>query len=499
MHDATILWVEDYNRQQVSLSLSQEAAGGFAKEMGFASIFEMTDNELDEELFMPGSNGDPAPVDRAPILYYSGHGTENGPLLNDGNVAEFQEIVLGKGALSVAVFDCCRMLQPERFGQWKRSFVRLHYLLGMTGDVSQSADRGRIFASYLLGNPERTKKTIPEAWQSACIETGARRWSALRALPEDGSSDEKFWPIEGPLGPASDRTRFVYRSESTPRPAIGSEEAKARSEVRLLRTFKPDRAIERLKNLAEFVEVGFQEVLPRKGSRTVIGDRGSVEIYEESNSLWAVRRRRSAEGELWRAAGGPRLSRREILEEAVTARFLQRVEHQGYRLSDPWEAFTLEIRENREGSQSAPSQTARHLDYRLFWEDLPVFGPGAQVRVTAEDDVTELLRLSRRPADEGKLPILTADEAYELLLESSEFKALRRRVFRIRWCLGYYSLPPRAPQDCLIPVYAFEGVCSTRALRDHHFVRYVQAVRAAVREHEFPVDSVLRTTPTVFP
>ncbi len=497
MSDATILWVEDYNRQQISLSLSEEAAGGFAEEMGFASTFKKKDDDVDEELFMPGSNGDPAPADVAPILYYSGHGTENGPLLNDGNVAQFSEMVFGKGPLSVAVFDCCRMLQQDRFGQWKKSFVRLHYLLGMRGDVPQAENRGRIFGGYLLGKPDRTKKTIPEAWRSACIETGSWRWSSLRALPEDGRSDDEFWPIEEVSTVlVSDRTDFVYRSESTPRPAIESAGQNI-DRVRLLRTPRPDRTLENFKGLADLTKVGFQELVNRSGSKsqTIFGARGYVEVYEESNSLWATRRLRTDETLTSKGTG---MSRGEILEE--TASFLQRLDHQGYRLSEPWEAFTFEIRENGDGSRSESRQTARHLDFRLFWKDLPVLGPGAQVRISAEDDVTELLRLARRPTEEGELPVISADEAYQILLSSREFKALRPKAFRIiRQCVGYYSLPPREQQDWLIPVYAFEGVCSTRALKDHHFIRYVQAIREEVRIHEFPEVSAFRTKPTVFP
>jgi hypothetical protein len=160
----------------------------------------------------------------------------------------------------------------------------------------------------------------------------------------------------------------------------------------------------------------------------------------------------------------------------------------------------VEISEDQDGNRSEPLQVARHLDFRLFWEELPVLGPGAQVRLTAEDDITERMRLSRLPTAEGELPIITADEAYRLLLRSEDFRKLEEKQLRIfRRCLGYYSLPPRDRQDCLIPVYAFEGVCSTDALRDHHFVRYVQAVKEEVRMRDFPEDSVMRTMRLVFP
>jgi len=43
--------------------------------------------------------------------------------------------------------------------------------------------------------------------------------------------------------------------------------------------------------------------------------------------------------------------------------------------------------------------------------------------------------------------------------------------------LGYYALPPRESQGALIPVYAFDGTVSTKALERNDFRRYVVAVQ----------------------
>jgi hypothetical protein len=42
--------------------------------------------------------------------------------------------------------------------------------------------------------------------------------------------------------------------------------------------------------------------------------------------------------------------------------------------------------------------------------------------------------------------------------------------------LGYYALPPREVQGCLIPVYRFKGNVSTKYLERYAFTKHVVAV-----------------------
>ena len=46
----------------------------------------------------------------------------------------------------------------------------------------------------------------------------------------------------------------------------------------------------------------------------------------------------------------------------------------------------------------------------------------------------------------------------------------------------HHALPPRETQGALIPIYAFDGIASTKELRRYEFTRYVVAVRYTPEE-----------------
>jgi len=62
--------------------------------------------------------------------------------------------------------------------------------------------------------------------------------------------------------------------------------------------------------------------------------------------------------------------------------------------------------------------------------------------------------------------------------------------------LGYYALPPREIQACLIPVYQFKGFVSTEHLEKYEFTKHVIAVNVTA-DHLKRIGGSITGTPGV--
>jgi hypothetical protein len=227
--------------------------------------------------------------------------------------------------------------------------------------------------------------------------------------------------------------------------------------------------------------LGVKAKAEHAGARVIVRDRQSVlEEFLASNSVrWSTLQNATSEGPgPGRAPGGRRRAQgsRDLPARAEALDAARRD-----RLRDARDA--LKDRSAHLGDRGDPDRPARQLPL--------LDGRPSRARAGRQDpgDVRGP-RKGRRA-----LPVLArcAEGARARAAAQSGDPAPSRRsrlrgpsagtrvVFH-RARLGYYALPPRESQGCLIPVYAFDGTVSTRQLRRYDFVRYVVAARFTPRD-----------------
>jgi hypothetical protein len=485
---AAILWVEDYEDfLGASLPYSQESAEGFACVLGIpaSDVFLRTEGEVRQSLFMPPGVGQIAPVDIAPVLYYSGHGTDKGPQFNDGQVAEAREVFLGRNVVAT-VLDSCRVLSG--FEEWKRAFSGMQYLLGFTVDVDQSQFRGPYFAGWLLED-----LSFPQAWRKAATETKASAWMTLRAFLGTVEPADEGWPLGLPIRVGSAQLNFISRSEDTSPPIPASPADLSSDSIGL---FRIERAVDLdwRSKLSGWFGLDGVEAIPRDRHLQLRTRKSSLEIFEESHSFWWEKRSRHPV-RLFEVQPSPveaGLSDERSHPELI----LNHLGLDAYRLEEPWETFTTESHQTQDSSESLSFHVARHQEFPLSLEGLPVLGPGARLRFSFDSSgLKEAFLFARKPSMEREVGILSKEIAKDRLLEA--FNRVGEGVRIERWCLGYYALPPRESQDFLVPVYAFEGTITTDRLQGIRFVRYVQAVKDKDLK-DLPEGSIFKRLPRVF-
>ncbi len=487
MKEASLISLEGY--ADVPLPYSEETVEKFAKGMGFdvdKQCYESKEAQVDDRQFGLQGNGDAALADVSPILYYSGHGSQEGPEFFSGDAASPNEMAMGD-KLVIAAFDCCQML--SNCTPWESAFRGLRYMLGFAGSPGQSTERGEYFAYRL-----KEKLPISEAWRQATLESGAFSGSSLRAFLSD-DPEEIAWPHLNPL-PAGKYQFSCLIGSAEKSVATFSEISSLGHEVPLFAS--PDRSSDRLhaETFEKYFGLKGHEFLHEYGARQVLSPNASLEIFDESLSFW------------WnRKIAGPARSRRGISPGPfpigkivnITPLLLQHVGLKDYRFSDPWESFTTAIEENQAGSSSVAFRVARHVEFPLTLGGFPLFGPGACFRASVHEcELSEVLFFSRAAMKSGVVPIMCLNEAEELLMKDPSLSTCSGVVRVLRRSFGYYLLPPRKPQDHLVPVYAFEGVVINAPRARYDFVRYVQAIPQE-RRNEFADNSVVRRLPPVFP
>jgi hypothetical protein len=479
--------VEDYEEALgASLPYSRESAEGFACTLGIPTneTFLRKNEEVRQWLFTP-RRGQAAPADIAPILYYSGHGTDSGPQFNDGQVAEASEVLLGSNVV-VTVFDSCRVLSG--FQDWQRAFSGLHYLLGFTADIDQSPLRGPYFASRLLEG-----LSFPQAWIKAATETRASAWRTLRAVVGTVQPADEGWPPGLPIR-MSEPLNFISRSEDTAPPIPAFLEALELDSVHLFRAERVAAEDWRSK-LAEWFGMEGAEATSRDRYLQLRRGRSALDIFEESHSFW-WEKEPPHPVRLFEAQPLP--VEKEFGDERSDPRLLlNSLGFDSYQLGEPWETFTTETHQAQAGSGSMSFKAARHQEFPLSLEGLPVLGPGARLRFSFDSGgLSEVFLFTRKPSMDRKVGVISKKTA-EGCLFAEAFNKVREGVNIERWCLGYYASPPRERQDFLVPVYAFEGTITTDRLQRLRFVRYVQAVQEEEYE-DLPASSIFKRLPRVF-
>jgi hypothetical protein len=251
-----------------------------------------------------------------------------------------------------------------------------------------------------------------------------------------------------------------------------------RDSVTLYRTPFPQRTEAAVGKLAE--RFGVKGKTQDLGARLVIKDRrSSLEVFVASNSVrWSMLQNGRSESPNGRVA----LPEEGAAREQADA-FLK--QHKLGVESAEFDSVTQSVlsrvqRRRKKAIETIP--VAAHVNYRFALDGVPLLGPGAKIQVTFGNrgKIVECYRFWRTPKAERELPLLPPDAAISLLREDPMLADLNLREARVvyhRGRLGYYALPPREAQGCLIPVYAFDGTISTPALERYDFVRYVVGVR----------------------
>jgi hypothetical protein len=481
-----IVWVKHYSRAWIPFDPgeSDQAAQGFAGAIQARVVLEPPEKDANDALFQGGGQ---AAVEAADVVYFSGHGSENGPLFADlfhnNGIAMPCEMSLGSGRLAIAVFDCCNVL--AEFGRWKKIFNGLHYMLGFRNIIQLAPDRGRRFAESLRSQNPRL--TIAEAWIRASLQTEVSAWHILRAVPEQGTTEDAIWsdndpPPHGPPPPHV----VISRTESIENAPLSPEVVRDR--IPLFSTPPPAPSGVRLTEQAPNFDVSPTGHDPYGGWQASQTTRPSLEVAQASESIWFIRRRSLVRPVVTPPPGVP--SRVAAIEAASA--FLNQHQFQDARLTPPWISITEETHELVPGPAGTPWNAELHVNYSWILVGLPVLGPGARVRVTFRSptpQVDEFLRFWREPQQVGFQNILTPEQA-ELRLREKMSAALTVR----RRTLGYLSLGPALEQDYLLPVYRFEGTASSPGLTQD-FVRDVHAVSEEDRS-SFPPGSIFHV-PTV--
>lgn len=221
------------------------------------------------------------------------------------------------------------------------------------------------------------------------------------------------------------------------------------------------------------------------GSRIVIRDRrATLELFRASDSIrWSTLE--NGEAEFVPNGGGPTLPDDDAAVKLAGAFLRERgVSTKGAKVDSITQ--TTYARMTRRMKQPDERPLAVHVNYRYELEGLPVLGPGAKIQVTfaGGKKPADMYAFWRSPRADTEIDLLPAGEAMELLRRDPQFEELGddAHVDYTNPRLGYYALPPRETQGALIPVYAFDGIASTKELRRYEFTRYVVAVRYTPEE-----------------
>ena len=148
----------------------------------------------------------------------------------------------------------------------------------------------------------------------------------------------------------------------------------------------------------------------------------------------------------------------------------------------------------------------QHVNYKFWVNNFPVWGPGAKIRVTFghQKEIIEVYKFWRNlkqgsEYENDKFKIIDTPRAIEIFKSNKAFADLSEQTAEVKVSeidIGYYAMPPREVQPCLIPVYRFTGFVLTKRLGRYDFNKYV--VATDVTNTQLKKDRIILTAlPTV--
>ena len=219
-----IEWVRRYHGRAADLGNTQAQAEGFYNTLQGVRQFNWGDDLAWDQDFEQSGQGSPSGgtdttyVDDVDIVFFSGHGSTNGPFFgvatHDSGTATPGEVRWGDRELEWIALDACDVLAVngvfDRWG-WDR-FKGLHYILGFDTTTSDESKRGRYFAEKLNAGWR-----VRDAWIHACQETegSGTRWAYVRADMAGTSTFDDHWHGKGFVSSdPTDPTSLFYASGS---------------------------------------------------------------------------------------------------------------------------------------------------------------------------------------------------------------------------------------------------------------------------------------------
>jgi hypothetical protein len=209
----------------------------------------------------------------------------------------------------------------------------------------------------------------------------------------------------------------------------------------------------------------------------------TLEVFRASNSIWWAKRSLVDRDQL---SKGPALPEEAEAKERAAAE-LKRL---GLDVKNAvFDSVCYDEVAVREPGAKRPKvlKTAANVIYRFEIRSVPVFGPGAKIKVSLVENgqVSQVLYFWRKPAAEGSTKPLLLEEARAQFMRDPAFLRLSasKAAVEIRSVrFGFYAAPPGEFQRFLIPVYKVEGAVRTSEFERYEFYRYVTAIAMGPEE-----------------
>lgn len=232
-----------------------------------------------------------------------------------------------------------------------------------------------------------------------------------------------------------------------------------------------------------------------QGPRMImINPKHALEVYHASDSLWFTDRK-LANNE------NPELSKNLLDERTAAAMAVRQLEelglaHSALRTHSISYTTLAVARSPREKPEEY--RTELHNNFVFELEKLPVFGPGAKVKVSYANgkQLSDLYYFWRNTEMAGETRIISPERALDILSRNARFARLKDgcQVHYSSIQLGYYAASPDKIQTALIPVYCVKGEVRTPALPKYEFTLYVHATASARPEQAKAKGSMLGPT-----
>lgn len=217
-----------------------------------------------------------------------------------------------------------------------------------------------------------------------------------------------------------------------------------------------------------------------QGERIVFRNRSqSLEVYCASDSVWWTNHDLAY---LDRPPGRMKLPS-EIEAKKIAQRELQRMRLDIKDAHISTVGF-VEASMAERGQKPCSVRTALDVNYEFSLGKLPVFGPGAKIKVSFSDGgrLAQVIYFWRRPKRAPAMPTISPGEILERFQRDPAFFRLRDTdaAVEIRSIqFGYFAMSPGAFQRFYVPVYAIDAMVRTREFPRYEFRRYAVAVNVS--------------------
>lgn len=248
-----------------------------------------------------------------------------------------------------------------------------------------------------------------------------------------------------------------------------------------------------IRSLANLFEVEGEPL--EQGPRMILlTSRQALEVYHASDSLWYTERSLANNENIEWSKNLPD-------ERTAAAMAVEQLEKLGLANSalrqHSVSYTTLAVARSRR-EKPVEYKTELHNNFVFELEKLPVFGPGAKVKVSYANgrQLSDLYYFWRIPEMTGETRIISPERALDILSRNARFARLKEgcQVQYASIQLGYYAASPDKIQTTLIPVYCVKGQVRTPALPHYEFTLYVHAAASGKTDAAKTNGSILGPT-----